>query len=212
MKKGLILIVIFFLISRGVVFGDTIILKSGKTVDGKILEETDKYTKIDFQGTTVTYFSDEIDKIIKQSIKDDSSPKQEATAVSENEGKWKKGMGQQEAVEKGLLKLVDDPPTAEAINNFQKKSAEIGHNCPKPEGSDMNTIMAKISECVCANLPALVEANQTKVNAFADLLKRKPELANQMVKIEGAFGNFMLNPEDLNKNTLEEMKREYHCQ
>ena len=108
--------------------------------------------------------------------------------------------------------LVNDPPTAKAINDFQKKSTEISQSCPKPDSNDMNTIMAKMAECVCANLPAMAEANQTKINAFEDLLKRRPELANQMIKVDGTFGNFMLNPDDLNKNALEEMKKEYHCQ
>ena len=42
---------------------ETIILKSGKTVEGKIIEKTDKYIKIDFQGMPLTYYSDEIESI-----------------------------------------------------------------------------------------------------------------------------------------------------
>lgn len=45
------------------VFAETIILKSGKTIDGKIIERTDKYVKIDFYGVPLTYFLDEIDKV-----------------------------------------------------------------------------------------------------------------------------------------------------
>jgi len=41
----------------------TVILKSGQKIEGKVLEQTKKYIKLDFEGTTVTYYQDEIDKI-----------------------------------------------------------------------------------------------------------------------------------------------------
>lgn len=42
---------------------DVIYLKNGKIVEGRIVEQTDKYIKIDFLSTTLLYWSDEIDKI-----------------------------------------------------------------------------------------------------------------------------------------------------
>jgi len=42
---------------------ETIVLKSGQTIEGKIIEKTDKYIKIDFEGVPLTYFMDEIDKV-----------------------------------------------------------------------------------------------------------------------------------------------------
>jgi hypothetical protein len=45
------------------VFAETIILKSGKTVEGKIIEKTDKYIKMDMEGVAITYFIIEIEKI-----------------------------------------------------------------------------------------------------------------------------------------------------
>lgn len=56
-------------------FADTIVLKSGKTVEGKLIEKTDKYVKIDFQGVELTYFMDEI-----QNIKED----EEGVSFKEN--------------------------------------------------------------------------------------------------------------------------------
>jgi len=44
-------------------FAETVILKSGKTLEGKIIERTDKYIKIDFYGVTLTYYLDEIERI-----------------------------------------------------------------------------------------------------------------------------------------------------
>ncbi len=47
-------------------FAETIILKSGQQIEGKILEKTDKYIKIDFQGVPITYYLDEITSIDEQ--------------------------------------------------------------------------------------------------------------------------------------------------
>ena len=44
-------------------FAETIYLKSGKKVEGKITEKTDKYIKIDFDGISSTYWLDEIERI-----------------------------------------------------------------------------------------------------------------------------------------------------
>ena len=45
------------------IFAETVILKSGKKIEGKIIERTDKYIKIDFNGVPLPYFFDEIEKI-----------------------------------------------------------------------------------------------------------------------------------------------------
>ena len=44
-------------------YAETVILKSGKTVEGKLIEKTNMYIKIDLQGVPVTYFLDEIESI-----------------------------------------------------------------------------------------------------------------------------------------------------
>ena len=56
-----IVILLFLLISYS--FAETITLKSGRTVKGKVIEKTNKYVKIDFQGVSLTYFLDEIENI-----------------------------------------------------------------------------------------------------------------------------------------------------
>lgn len=45
------------------VCAETIVLKSGNTLENSVLEKTDKYIKTDFQGKTLTYYSDEISTI-----------------------------------------------------------------------------------------------------------------------------------------------------
>lgn len=61
-------IVMFFLIgvlflSIFSVYAETIILKSSKIIDGKIIEKTGKYIKIDSQGVTQTFPLDEVGSI-----------------------------------------------------------------------------------------------------------------------------------------------------
>jgi hypothetical protein len=50
----------FYLLSRSLCFSEVITLKSGKKVEGKITEQTNKYVKLSFQGVEVIYFNDEI--------------------------------------------------------------------------------------------------------------------------------------------------------
>jgi tetratricopeptide (TPR) repeat protein len=45
------------------VLAETIILKSGKRVEGKILKKTDSYIKVDINGIVITYYLDEIKNI-----------------------------------------------------------------------------------------------------------------------------------------------------
>lgn len=61
----LILVSLFFLvtINLSLVSADTIILKSGRRVEGKIIEKTDQYTKVEIAGILVTLWSDEIEQV-----------------------------------------------------------------------------------------------------------------------------------------------------
>lgn len=61
MKKfGLLLIALFLSAS---VKAETVTLTSGSTIEGRMIEETEEYIKIDFQGTPLTYYRDEIQDI-----------------------------------------------------------------------------------------------------------------------------------------------------
>ena len=57
---SLLLLVFLFPIT---IFAETIILKSGQKIEGKIIEKTNDYIKIDFYGVSLTYFLDEIESI-----------------------------------------------------------------------------------------------------------------------------------------------------
>jgi tetratricopeptide (TPR) repeat protein len=62
-RRSIILIAVVFLCFPIKTFAETIILKSGKSVEGKLIEKTDKYIKIDFLGVPLTYFFDEVESI-----------------------------------------------------------------------------------------------------------------------------------------------------
>ena len=65
MKKLMLFVfgVVIFMSSNSFVFAETLVLKSGQRLEGKIIEKTDKYIKINFEGVTVNYDVDEIASI-----------------------------------------------------------------------------------------------------------------------------------------------------
>lgn len=63
MIEKLILLLILYSGFNLHVFAETIVLKSGKKVEGKITEKADRYIKIDFDGVPLTYYIDEVNAI-----------------------------------------------------------------------------------------------------------------------------------------------------
>ncbi|MDD5108036.1 MAG: tetratricopeptide repeat protein [Candidatus Omnitrophica bacterium] len=59
----ILLLLICSLCFPNILVAETVTLKSGKTIEGKITEKTDKYIKIDFDGMPLTFFLDEIKSI-----------------------------------------------------------------------------------------------------------------------------------------------------
>jgi hypothetical protein len=55
-----ILVMSFLVLMAGTADAENLILKSGRKVEGKILEKTDDYVKIDFNGVALKFYSDEI--------------------------------------------------------------------------------------------------------------------------------------------------------
>jgi hypothetical protein len=109
------------------------------------------------------------------------------------------------------LKIVDDPATADAIKAFNKKKQEIGLKCKKEMA--MKDFSDEL-KCMCKHMAEIIQANQAKIDAFLDLMNRRPELVNQMVKIEGVVGNWFLDPSDpemKNRNNVQFFKRRYNC-
>jgi hypothetical protein len=84
MKKALGLCFILCFISISL-FADTIVLKSGKRIEGKISERTENYIKIDISGTTLTYFIDEIATINEGSVMREAEPTDSVPRASESQ-------------------------------------------------------------------------------------------------------------------------------
>ncbi len=110
-----------------------------------------------------------------------------------------------------LLKVVNDPATAKALKTFNKKMQKIGSECNK-QGDTKD--MRKALECMCDNMPEIMKVNQIKIDAFLDLMKRRPDLVNEMVKVEGVFGNWYLDPDApaiKKRDDLTFWKKKYNC-
>ncbi|MDD5583785.1 MAG: hypothetical protein PHV55_01835 [Candidatus Omnitrophica bacterium] len=62
-------------------FSDTLLLKTGKSVEGKIIEETDAYVILDYSGISLKYWKEEIQEITKSQppTGDASQPEQVST-------------------------------------------------------------------------------------------------------------------------------------
>ncbi len=58
-----IIISVSFLFLAPLIYSATIYLKDGRKIEGRIIEETDDYIKIDFYGGTLTYYKDKIERI-----------------------------------------------------------------------------------------------------------------------------------------------------
>lgn len=54
---------VFLLFLPGLVLSQTVLLKTGQKVEGKIVEQTDKYVKMEFQGVGLIFYTDEIASI-----------------------------------------------------------------------------------------------------------------------------------------------------
>jgi tetratricopeptide (TPR) repeat protein len=76
-----IFVVLFFICALAALtslerlFAENIVFKSGKTIEAKIIERSDKYIKIDLEGVDVTYFIDELESIDGKPV-----PKPESSA------------------------------------------------------------------------------------------------------------------------------------
>ncbi len=68
MAKKIILLSVLFLFIAGCAFADTLTLKSGQQIEGKIIEKNSDSVRIDSFGVELTYFLKEIDQINGEKI------------------------------------------------------------------------------------------------------------------------------------------------
>ena len=109
------LLLVLSLYFSTLIFAETIVLKSGKTVEGKIIEKTDRYIKVDFHGVELIFWLDEINRINGDITFDSEKSgrgillKQSVLAVETPEELLYKGI---DYYNKGLFD--------EALNNYKK--------------------------------------------------------------------------------------------
>jgi len=126
MNTILKLFLVVFLLLPTWVFASEIILKSGQKIEGKIIEQTDKYVKIDFDGMHMTYYMDEIESIDAKTVTNEPKP----AAVS-------KGIMNMFFDPKKIKKhILDDPNLSDKVKQEKLKELKQLEN---PDGSlDMN--------------------------------------------------------------------------
>ncbi len=80
LKKTAFLSACVFLITVNA-FADTITLKSGKQIEGKILERNDELVRIGIEGVTITYFITDLEAVNQEKIS--LSPAQPLAAITQ---------------------------------------------------------------------------------------------------------------------------------
>ncbi len=190
------------------VFADQLMLMSGKKVEGKVVEQKDDYVIIEVKGINIMYRRFEIKDVMTGSS-DYKISHEEYVQTDDELSRSSKVRPEEE-----LVKSVNDPKTQAALMKFDAAMADIGKDCQAPapgKDTDFSEFMNKASQCICKHLAEVVKINQIKVDAFIDLMRRRPEFVNEMVHIEGTTGNWVLRPEDVSKNNIEELSKAYNC-
>jgi tetratricopeptide (TPR) repeat protein len=168
-SKSILILVLFF---PSVAFSATVTLKSGKKVEGKIIEETDQYVKIELDGAPLYYEKKYIESIIRD--KETAVAAEGAYEVKDAKFYLKEG-----------LKLSAQGKFAEA-EAMVKKGLEIDaedHNLQEVMKmlTDLNNgAMSKVyADHLFKGSDSLINADyQQAFTEFQEALKLKPEDAD----------------------------------
>ena len=151
-------------------FADTIILKSGQQVSGKIIEKTDKYIRIDFQGSPITYYLDEI-----TSINDQAGSSSLKTEAGIKVGALSEVVDRNKIIEeifilRGLKKQIENIPglvDAQLAESKNKQNPEVFEIVSKVVAESYQA--QTIYQVVFDNL--LASFDQDRYLVFADCLR-----------------------------------------
>jgi len=167
-KKIFTLFLILFFISS-LAFAETVVLKSGKTVEGKIIEKTDKYIVIEIQGVPLTYFFDDIDN-----IKTDIPKMQETIENSESIAFFDmfKAVSDPDAEQKIINAIKADPTMSEekkqeALINFKQMLTEQRKLIDKARTEDGKIDIDKLENIT---FEGRVKANDLSAKAAIQLI------------------------------------------
>jgi hypothetical protein len=106
--KQLFLIVFIVALSLTSAFAETIRLKNGQVVEGKVVEKTDSYIKVDIAGVPITYFNDQLEQNEGDKVIAIASPPIDAVAGFEEGRYLNKEQGFSIIWPKGWFKRVED--------------------------------------------------------------------------------------------------------
>jgi len=81
-NRAMVLLLLAGLFFSRVAFAEIILLKSGKTVEGRVTERTNKYIRIDFHGVQLTFFLDEVERINGARVNVISKERQDHNSVA----------------------------------------------------------------------------------------------------------------------------------
>ena len=90
LESFLCLILLIIFIFSTLSFADTIILKSGKKIKGKITEETDNFIRVNIEGIPITFYNSEIKSISK--TKDNREDLIDNNLVKYSDERWLEGI------------------------------------------------------------------------------------------------------------------------
>jgi len=148
MLQAFKLSLVMLLLIPSLVLANEIVLKSGQKLEGKIVEQTDKYVKLDYGvGVITTYYSDEIDAIDGQRVQTKELIK--TTKKIDNNGHFDKLSNNY------VIKDEEKKEFAEVFTDFLNVSKNLAKNGETSEVSKswaaLNKFRAKYSETALAN-------------------------------------------------------------
>lgn len=115
------------LVFSSALFAETVVLKSAKKIEGKIIERTDKYIKVDFYGIPITYWLDEVESI--DGIRINSTNDKLYDKYLHQEALIMTLEDIEQSFQKGLLYNKENK-IDEALNEFEKVVSANSSNLP----------------------------------------------------------------------------------
>ncbi|MCF7871103.1 MAG: hypothetical protein K9L95_03850 [Candidatus Omnitrophica bacterium] len=123
MKK--IFIVVFFLCFLPSLLAETITLKSGKKIEGNIIEETAEYIKVDFSGVPLTYYREEISDIEAEKT-EPVQPRSYSSSGQKSDQSWNRWYNQIFPYIKKMKSI--NQKNKKYIEEVNQKSAEMAQS------------------------------------------------------------------------------------
>lgn len=187
LKKIVLGICLFFCVGcfYSLAFADTLVLKSGQVVDGKIIENTAKYVKINFDGVELTFFQDEIASINQGKV--DSAAGSGLSSLYEAFKSGKNAVEDKESIAVPVTPVKPDNSyvAADTVDvNVTAPQAAGGVNSPETMQDALSKLPKEYQEMIKSKLQSLQvsnSANQTPNVPPNDLSSLPPEY-QQMIK------------------------------